>query len=158
MHRVLEPADAEDLAGLVRNAFAGLLLDPPPSAGRVTAEDVRRHLAQGGGGIVVDPAVAGLLWDEREGGLYVSRVAVTTAHRRQGIATGLLQAAEAEAQRRGLPRLWLSTRLALTGNRRLFARFGFVETRLHAHDGYAEPTYVDMEKPIPREPVAASRV
>jgi ribosomal protein S18 acetylase RimI-like enzyme len=158
MHRAIESADADMFAGLVRRAFSDLGLDPPPSAGRITGEDVRTHLAQGGGGLIIDPAIAGLLWDQREGGLYVSRVAVDPAHRRQGLAVGLLEAAEAEAVRRGLPRIWLATRLALTGNRRLFGRLGFVETALHAHDGYAEPTFVDMEKPLRNEPLPAPRV
>ena len=115
---------------------------------------MRAHLAQGGGGIIIDPAIAGLLWDEREGGLYVSRVAVDLAHRGKGIAAHLLTVAEAEAVERGLPRIWLATRLALAGNRRLFGRLGYVETTLHAHDGYPEPTFVDMEKPLRHEPIA----
>ena len=28
----------------------------------------------------------------------------------------------------------------------MFAACGFVETERHAHPGYAEPTFVDMEK------------
>jgi hypothetical protein len=45
-----------------------------------------------------------------------------------------------------LPRIHLSTRLVLLDNRRLFAACGFVETTCHAHPGYAEPTFVNMEK------------
>jgi hypothetical protein len=60
----------------------------------------------------------------------------------------LVDAAAAEARRRGLPRLLLSTRLVLADNRRLFARCGFVETEQHAHPGYAHPTFVDMEKTL----------
>ena len=48
----------------------------------------------------------------------------------------------------GLPRLLLSTRLVLVGNRRLFARCGFVETAQLAHPGYAHPTFVDLEKAL----------
>jgi penicillin-binding protein 2 len=36
--------------------------------------------------------------------------------------------------------------VVLADNRRLFARCGFVETAQHAHPGYAQPTFVDMEK------------
>ena len=46
---------------------------------------------------------------------------------------------------RCLPRLYLSTRLVLLDNRRLFAACGFVETTRDAHPGYAEPTFVNME-------------
>ena len=91
---------------------------------------------------------AGLLWAERDGGLYLARLAVHPGSRGEGFAVHLLQAAEAEARRRLLPRLWLSTRLAAERNRRLFARFGFVEGVRHAHPGYEQPTYVDMEKSL----------
>jgi hypothetical protein len=54
--------------------------------------------------------------------------------------------AEAAAQQHGLARLRVGTRLALAGNRRLFASCGFVQIARHAHPGYAEPTWVEMEK------------
>ena len=50
------------------------------------------------------------------------------------------------ARSTGLPRLYLSTRLVLLDNRRLFGACGFVETARDAHPGYAEPTFVNMEK------------
>ena len=153
MLRALVCDDAEIFASLVRRVFNARMADPPPSAGRLTGEDVRTHLAGGGGGVTADPATAGLLWAEKEGGLYVSRVAVDTAWRRQGLASRMLAAAETEALRRGLPRIWLATRLAFTDNRGLFSRLGFVETKLHSHEGYAEPTFVDMEKRLTHEPM-----
>ena len=36
----------------------------------------------------------------------------------------------------------------LLDNRRLFAGRGFVETTRETHPGYAEPTFVNMEKPL----------
>jgi hypothetical protein len=45
-----------------------------------------------------------------------------------------------------LPRIRLSTRLALLDNRRLFAACGFVETTRETHPGFAAPTFVNMEK------------
>ena len=62
------------------------------------------------------------------------------------IAKALVAAAEAAARAMGLPRVHLSTRLVLLDNRRLFAACGFVETTREAHPGYAEPTFVNMEK------------
>jgi ribosomal protein S18 acetylase RimI-like enzyme len=146
--RPLRPADAEAFAALVRSAFADWAVDPLPSALRVTADDIGRHFGDGGGGVTTDPAQAGLLWAEKEGGLYISRVAVHPAHRRQGLAARLLSAAEAEARRRGLPRLWLSTRLAMASNRALFRRCGFVEGATHVHAGFTEPTYIDLSKSL----------
>jgi hypothetical protein len=40
----------------------------------------------------------------------------------------------------------LGVRLVLDDNRRLFASCGFVETTLHHHEGFSEPTWVAMER------------
>ena len=98
------------------------------------------------------------LWTEQDGGLYLGRLAVLPAWRGRGVAKALVAAAEGAARRLALPRTHLSTRLVLLDNRRLFAGCGFVETACHAHPGYAEPTFVNMEKrlvppppgPLPR--------
>ncbi len=144
--------DAEAVATLVRAAFAGISppLVPPPSALRETAETVATTIAKGGGVVAEtdDRLVGSALWDERDGGLYVGRVSVCPEFRRRGVARSLIQAAEAEARRRGMPRIHLATRLALVSNRQLFATLGFAETTLHAHDGFNHPTWVDMEKPL----------
>ena len=70
-------------------------------------------------------------------------------HRGKGIAPILISAIDIQARHLALPRLLLSTRLVLADNRRLFARCGFIETEQHAHPGYAHPTFVDMERPVP---------
>ena len=147
--RPLELGDCDWVAALIRAAFATLRVDPAPSALTVSAETIAAHLAAGGGGAVIGPNRACVIWVGKAGGLYLGRLAVHPAARRQGLAAALLREAEAEAGRMGLPRLWLSTRLAAEGNRRLFARGGFVEGERRAHAGYAEPTYVEMEKWLP---------
>ncbi len=146
--RPLGPDDSATVAALIRTAFATLRVEPAPSGLGVSAEMVAAHLAAGGGGAVIEPGRACILWLRQERGLYVSRLAVHPAARGQGLAATLLRAAEAAARRHGMRRLWLSTRLAAEGNRRLFARFGFVEGEQHAHPGYAAPTYVEMEKQL----------
>ena len=147
-------ADATAAAALIRSAFASqsVATDPPPSALGETADSVAASQAapdQGGIGAWAGTALAGcVMWQVQARGLYLGRLAVSPAWRRRGLASALVDAAEAEARRRGLPRLLLSTRLVLADNRRLFARCGFVETRQHAHPGHAHPTFVDMEKPL----------
>lgn len=144
----LRPTQAEAAAALIRDCFAELRVDPPPSALKESADSVARQLATGGGfGIAQDGALlAVVLFREEAGGLYLGRLAVAPAARGQGLARALLAAVEAEALRRGLPRVHLGVRLALASNRRLFASAGFTEGRLHAHEGYAQPTWVEMEK------------
>jgi GNAT superfamily N-acetyltransferase len=148
MLRPLTTPDAAAAAALIRACFAGQAVDPPASAARETEASIAAALAEGSGfGVVRDGAlVAVVLWQQAEGGMYLGRLAVAAAARGQGLAPRLVAAVEAEAPRRGLPRLHLKVRLPLLGNRRLFRACGFVETTLHAHAGYSAPTYCVMEK------------
>ncbi len=150
--RPLTPADAAAAAALIRAAFAAMsaAVDPPPSALREIAENVAATIAAGGGaGAWLGATLVGaVLWAEKEGGLHVARLSVHPEWRGCGVGRGLMAAAEAEARRRALPRMLLSTRLALLDNRRLFAGCGFRETAQHAHPGYTAPTFVDMEKDL----------
>jgi GNAT superfamily N-acetyltransferase len=148
--RLLRPSDAAPAAALIRAAFAeqGKTTDPPSSALRETAEIVAKKLAAGGGaGIERDGALVGLvLWAPQTDALYCGRLAIAPAWRGRGFAGVLIEAAGAEARRRGLSILRLNARLELPGNRRLFARLGFAEVGLSAHPGYPTPTIVVMEK------------
>ncbi len=148
MLRALTTADAAAAAALIRQSFAAQPVDPPPSATGETTQAIAAALANGGGFGVEQQGtlLAVVLWQQAEGGLYLGRLAVAAAARGQGLARRLIAAVEAEARRRGLPRLHLKVRLPLLDNRRLFRACGFSETSFHAHPGYAEPTYAVMEK------------
>ncbi len=148
--RPLALDDAGAAAALIRAAFAAqrLATDPPSSALRETAENLAAHLvANGGAAAQAANGLVGLvLWAERDDGLYLGRLAVLEEWRGGGLARRLIGEAEAEARRRGLPRLHLRVRLALDANRRLFAACGFTAIGSGAHPGYAAPTYAVMEK------------
>lgn len=140
------PGDVEDVVAVVRAAFAAIAvpLDPAPSALRLTVDEV---LAQEGGAIWDACGIGGcVLWRMQGGGLYLNRVAVRPGLQGRGIGRGLLEAAEAEGRRRGVARLVLQVRLAVAGNRRLFAAAGFRDVGLYAHPGWAVPTYAEAEK------------
>jgi ribosomal protein S18 acetylase RimI-like enzyme len=146
----LRSADAAVAAALIREAFAAqsLATDPPSGALGETTASVGTKLAEGGGaGAEADGALVGVvLWAETEGALYIGRVSVAPGWRGRGIARALLTAGEAEARRRGLKRMTLRVRLALEENQRLFAGFGFAPAGQGAHPGYAQPTFLVMEK------------
>jgi len=154
-YRPVCAGDAATLAVLIRTAFTHqeVAVDPPASALGVSEAIIAEAIRGGGGAVAMDGQlpVGTLLWAEAEGGLYLSRLAVLPAWRGRGIAGALLAAAERAALVAGLPRLHLGTRLALAGNRRLFAAHGFVEVARHAHPGYLEPTWVSMEKRLDGE-------
>jgi predicted N-acetyltransferase YhbS len=148
--RAMIPADCLAVAELIRHAFAAQSVptDPPPSALRETEASVTAHLAAGGGAVAcaADRIVGSVMWEPKDGGMYLERLAVDPAWRAQGIARALVRAVEAATAVTGEPRIHLGTRLVLTNNRRLFAACGFVEIAQHAHPGYAAPTWVEMEK------------
>ena len=148
--RRLTASDAAAAAAVIRIAFAdqGAVTDPPSSALRETAEIVADKLGSGGGaGLDYEGALIGVvLWTPEEDALYLGRLAVAPAWRGRGLAGRLIDAAEAEARRRGFRLLRLRARLELPMNRRLFALRGFVEVAALAHPGYSRPTIAVMEK------------
>jgi ribosomal protein S18 acetylase RimI-like enzyme len=142
--------DAAVIAELVRLAFSmqSQATDPPSSALQETAASIARHFDDGGGAVLEADGVmvAAVLWTPKDDELYLGRLAVHPEHRRQGLARALVDEAEREARRRGLGWLRLGVRLPLEDNRRLFRSCGFTDASLHSHEGFAEPTWVLMER------------
>ncbi len=151
--RLLQAGDAVAAVAVIHAAFGqqSAVTDPPSAALRETAATVGRAIAEGGGaGVAAEGVlVAVVLWAEQGDGLYCGRLAVRPGWRGRGLARRLLAAADGEARRRGLACLRVSTRLVLADNRRLFASCGFREGAVATHAGYAAPTSVTMEKPLP---------
>lgn len=142
-----DAARIEELHRLVVAAFRDLPIDPPSSVLRESADDFLARLktetalvAEAEGVLVGSVFCA-----ERDGALYIARLAVRDDFRRKGVASALLRAAKAEAARRAMGRLTLATRIALTSNIALFRKHGFVVVAQQTHAGFSYPTSYDME-------------
>ena len=148
--RPLTTADADDVAELIRTAFAAQSrpTSPPSSALLETAEAIASKIAAGGGFGVFEAGalVAAALWRVDGDALHVARVSVALTRRGRGIARSLIAACETEARERGVRRMTLKTRLELPENERLFARCGFARREVEAHPGFETPTTAVMEK------------
>lgn len=146
--RLAVSGDAPAIADLVRRAFArqAVAVMPPPSALGETGGRIAAHLARDGGVVVTVGCeiVAACLWTVTGGDMYLSRVAVDPQWRRRGIARAMLAEVRERARAAGLARITLKTRILLEGNRRLFASCGFFEIARHTHEGYDQPTSVEM--------------
>lgn len=148
--RPAEVSDAGAIADLVRLAFSAQPrpTNPPSSALRETAATIAEHLARGGGAVLEsNGAIVGVvLWNEEDGALYISRLSIHPARRRQGLARMLMDETEREARRRGFPRMTLGVRLELEENRQFFKSCGFEDASLRSHEGFSVPTWILMER------------
>lgn len=79
-------------------------------------------------------------------GLLIDNVAVDPASQGIGVGRLLLEFAEAEARRRGLSSVYLSTNEMMTENQALYSRIGYVAFDHRLIKGYPR---VFMRKPLP---------
>ena len=102
--RPLTTADADDVAELIRTAFAAQSrpTSPPSSALLETAEAIASKIAAGGGFGVFEAGalIAAALWRVDGDALHVARVSVALTRRGRGIARSLIAACETEARAR----------------------------------------------------------
>ena len=78
--------------------------------------------------------------------MYFGRLAVLPAYRNRGISALLIAYVEQRARELGLPRVRLGVRVALPHLRARYERLGYRVIEQRSHAGYAEPTYLVMEK------------
>jgi len=140
----------DELLALIREAFAEMegRIDPPSSVWRLSTEAIAAQAAAGGVFTATeDGALIGCLFASPRGdALYLSKLAVRAEHRGRGFARALIEAAAAEARRRGLKALEVETRIELTENHAAFAAMGFLKTGENAHPGYDRPTSIAMRR------------
>jgi len=150
--RLGRAGDAPATAALIRRAFTAYAppIVPPSSAVTETEATLAEPLARGQVAVAeCGGSFAGcIVWTPSGEEIYFGRLAVDPVYQRRGIGRALMRFAEAGARAAGARRLSLNVRIALPGNRRLFAACGFREVSRHAHPGFAEPTYILMEKAL----------
>jgi len=153
--REAEPADAETVVALIRDAFAEYqnVLDPPPGGLNETAASVRAQMAAGTRVLLAeqDSVPAGCVFctpHRDEGFLYLGRLSVSPAFRRRGIGNVLLAAVEEHARAFGYARTRLGTRVVLTQKQAWYERLGYRVIAEKAHPGRPGLTYLVMEKTL----------
>jgi predicted N-acetyltransferase YhbS len=148
--RPAAPAEAETVVALIHRAFAQYRdrLAPPSAALAESVETIARLMERGRVLLATVEGIAvGCVAVEAQGdAAYVGRLAVEPSARGRRIGLALMDAAETEARLGGARRLRLDCRLALAQNRAFFGALGFVEGAHRCHAGFAEPTYVELEK------------
>ena len=151
-YRAATDADVPAIVAIIHAAFAEYdgAIDPPSGAHHETEEKIRQKLMTDRAVVahVGDQAVACVLYRDEGDHLYFGRLAVLPAYRNRGIAGALIDYVEERARELGLPRVRLGVRVALPQLRARYERRGYrlIEERRHA--GYAETTYLIMEKAI----------
>ncbi|HLW03875.1 MAG TPA: GNAT family N-acetyltransferase [Ktedonobacterales bacterium] len=148
--------DAPTILMITRAAFEEFRnrLDPPSGALDETLEDLRASAFQPDHGAVlafVQGQPAGVLrWSTppERGYLYVGRVAVLPAYRRQGIASALMRWIDAHAAAVGLPAVQFGVRLQSPENIRFYEHLGYHISEYAHHAGYDLPTFVWMRKDL----------
>ncbi|MBU8539065.1 GNAT family N-acetyltransferase [Roseomonas tokyonensis] len=146
MIRLATLAEAPALAALVERAYAPWL--PVTGARPLPMDDDYAARCEAGQAFVLlrDEALAGLivLLDFPDH-LWIDNIAVEPALKGQGLGRMLMDFAEAEARRRGLPELRLLTNALMAANIAMYRRLGFAETARVTEKGRAR---VYMAKPL----------
>ena len=150
--RVAEPAEAETIVTLIHRAFAQYRdrLVPASAALSETVDSIAALMGRGRVLLArVNGMAVGCITVEDKGDcIYVGRLAVEPSARGRKLGLALMDAAETEARLMGGKRLRADCRLALPQNRAFFRALGFVEGAHRCHAGFAEPTYVELEKTL----------
>jgi ribosomal protein S18 acetylase RimI-like enzyme len=149
-------ADVPTLAGLIWAAFAEYdgRLDPPSGAHHETEDSLRARLATASAVLAsVGGEPAGCVLYRREPAhVYLFRLAVLPSQRRRGLGRALIDHVEGRARELGLARVRLGVRLVLARQRAYYERLGYRPRSAECHPGYAEPTYLLLEKELPGPP------
>jgi len=143
-------ADIPAIVAIIHAAFQEYdgAIDPPSGAHNESAEKIRAKMTTDEAllALLGGRAVACVLYRNQGDHMYFGRLAVLPAYRGRGIAGALIANVEAHARELGLPRVRLGVRVALPHLRTRYERLGYRVIEERRHEGYAQPTYLIMEK------------
>jgi predicted N-acetyltransferase YhbS len=148
--RAATEGDVPIIVALIHAAFkeyAGAL-DPPSGAHNESAEKLRQAMQTERGVLALlgEQVLACVLYRAESDYMYFGRLAVLPAYRNRGVSALLIAYVEQRARELGLPRVQLGVRVALPQLRARYERLGYRVIEQRSHAGYAEPTYLVMEK------------
>jgi ribosomal protein S18 acetylase RimI-like enzyme len=157
---ILRPATVEDapaILSITRAAFEEFRdhLDPPSGALKETLDSLLESAFQPDHGVtlalVAGQPIGALRWSiqPQRAYLYIGRVAVLPAYRRQGIASALMRWADEHARALRLPAVQFGVRLQAPQNIRFYQHLGYQISEYSQHAGYDHPTFVWMRKDLP---------
>ena len=152
--RKIDPAFEQwpELLMLIREAFSFMegRIAPASSVHRLTVEKMASHAEEGAVFIAEkDGVLAGCVFcRQREGVLYVGKLAVRPELQREGIGKALIAVVEAEARARKLSALELEVRIELTENHAAFSTLGFRPVAKTSHPGFERPTSITMRREL----------
>lgn len=150
--REAQEADLPLLASILHQAFAEYRdrLDPPSGVHHETEETLGQKMQKGGAVLAYlgDNPVGCVFFRVESDYMYLGRLSVLPQHRKRGIARTLINEIEQRAIALHLPRVQLGVRTALPDLRAYYEQLGYRPVRFGTHEGYSEPTYVEMEKDL----------
>ncbi len=149
-------SDAPAIATVIHAAYEQYRghLDPPSGAHGETVDTIRQKMATAQVllAMIGGEVVGCVFYESASDHIYLSRLAVLPRYRHQGIGRELIRRVEAFAGAHGYARVRLSVRVPLVDNRALYERLGYRVVSYASHLGYAESTYVNMEKDLAENP------
>lgn len=150
--RMTTTEDFAPVLTLIQTSFAFMQgrIDPPSSAGRLTVAELARSAQTNEVWVLEDPGqlIACVVLTPKPDHLYLGKLAVDLAFRRQGLAAQLVRRATERTRALGLRELRLETRIELTENHAAFRAMGFKETARSAHPGFDRPTSLTFGRSV----------